>query len=102
VTVAMTEQQQPGRQLPGTNTELDGHPPRCGCLECRAWREFQPMYENYQHARRLRLWEEFLLAFYKNDPAARARFYAEVPMNRHQRRRLEARARRLRQRRGAR
>ena len=79
----------------GSATELDGHPSRCGCLECRAWREFRPMFASYQESRDLRRWEEFLRAFVVGDAAARERFYAEVPMSRHQRRAMEAKARKI-------
>lgn len=81
----------------GTDTELTGHPHRCACLECRAWRDFRPMYAAYREARRARLWALYLAAFAVPDPApgAREAFYAEVPMNRHRRRALEARARRI-------
>jgi len=80
----------------GTDTELSGHPDNCDCPECKAWREFQPMYKDYTEARSLRLWEIYIKGFALNEPDARTEFYAEVPMNRHARRRLESKARKLR------
>lgn len=80
----------------GTDTELINHPHFCGCMECRAWREFMPMFNQYREARKLRLWDLFIRGFNLNEPDARAEFYAEVPMNRHARRKLEAKARKLR------
>lgn len=78
-----------------SKTELYGHPSNCGCIECQAWREFRPMWNEYTDAKTSRLWEIYVRAFIRNEPGAREEFYSEVPMNRQRRRALEAKARKL-------
>lgn len=79
----------------GTETELCGHPHKCECIECRAWREFRSMWEEYRQARTERLWEIYVHAFVNDEPEARAEFYRETSLNRHARRRLESKARKI-------
>lgn len=79
----------------GSCTELTGHPYRCGCLECRAWRDFLPMYRSYREAKTLRLWPLYLRAFVNEEPGAKEDFYREFPLNRHERRKLEAKVRKV-------